>query len=491
MSSTSQFLDPDYFQRQSDGFLTWLAGKPGVRINPKIQIADLRSHAAGRGVVARSDLDDGEELFTIPRAHVLSVQNSHLKGRLPQDLEALGPWLSLIVVMIYEYLQGEHSAWAPYFRVLPSNFDTLMFWSPAELQELQGSAIVEKIGKQGADESILEMVAPIVRANPALFPAVNGVASYEGEAGTQTLLILAHTMGSLIMAYAFDIEKPEDEEGGRDGEDGYLTDEEEEQSSKGMVPLADLLNADADRNNARLFQEEESLVMKAIKPIRAGEEIFNDYGEIPRADLLRRYGYVTDNYAPFDVIELSLGQICQAAGLSSADIESQPPLVFLEELELLDDGYAIPRPSAGDSLADILPDELLLLLKTLSLPADQLEKQRSKNKPPKPSLGETEAIILAGALQLNQAQYATPIAHDQELLSQLRQSEAFGPMEASARRKKMAIQVRVGEKEILQGLYSIVNNQFGAALQNNGGSGLKRAANDDIDEQPRNKAFRT
>lgn len=199
--------------------------------------------------MAQSDLDEGEELFTIPRAHVLSVQNSNLKNLLSQNLDDLGPWLSLMVVMIYEFLQDDQSAWAPYFRVLPRNFDTLMFWSASELEELQGSAIVEKIGKQGAEESILESIAPIVRANPALFPPIDGVASYDGDAGTQALLHLAHTMGSLIMAYAFDIEKPEDEEGDRDGEDGYLTDEEEEQSSKGMVPLADLLNADADRNN--------------------------------------------------------------------------------------------------------------------------------------------------------------------------------------------------------------------------------------------------
>lgn len=64
--------------------------------------------------------------------------------------------------------------------------------------------------------------------------------------------------------------------------------------------------------------------MKAIKPIQEGDEIFNDYGEIPRADLLRRYGYVTDNYSQYDVIELPLRDICQAAGLSNSDVESQP-----------------------------------------------------------------------------------------------------------------------------------------------------------------------
>lgn len=68
--------------------------------------------------------------------------------------------------------------------------------------------------------------------------------------------------------------------------------------------------------------------MRAIKPIKAGDELFNDYGEIPRADLLRRYGYVTDNYAQYDVVELPLALICQAAGLSDAEPENQPPVPY-------------------------------------------------------------------------------------------------------------------------------------------------------------------
>lgn len=297
--------------------------------------------------MAQADIPEGEELFTIPRDIILSTQNSQLKDRLPQNLDELGPWLSLMLVMIHEFLLGEKSAWAPYFKVLPRKFDTLMFWTASELQELQGSSIVEKIGKEGADKSILETIAPIVRANPFLFPPVDGVSSYDGDAGTQVLLHLAHVMGSLIMAYAFDIEKPEDEEENDEGEGGYMTDEEEDLLPKAMVPLADLLNANADQNNvslhhfefaleiysqtdvqARLFQEEGTLVMKAIKPISAGAEIFNDYGEIPRADLLRRYGYVTDNYAPYDVVELPLEVICEAAGLPNSDAEEQPPVIY-------------------------------------------------------------------------------------------------------------------------------------------------------------------
>ncbi|GES62869.1 SET domain protein [Aspergillus terreus] len=486
MSSSTHFPDSPNFQRQSDDFISWLSEKPGVNINPNIAVADLRSQGAGRGVVAQTDIPENEELFTIPRDLVLSTQNSKLKDLLSQDLEELGPWLSLMLVMMYEYLLGDQSTWAAYFKVLPRKFDTLMFWTPSELLELQGSAVIDKIGRQGADESILEMIAPIVRAHPSLFPPIDGLPSYDGDAGTQALLHLAHTMGSLIMAYAFDIEKPEDEDEEGDGEGGYMTDEEEEQLSKGMVPLADLLNADADRNNARLFQDENALVMKAIKPIAKGEEIFNDYGEIPRADLLRRYGYVTDNYAPYDVVEVSLDLICQAADLSDSDPEKQPPLEFLEELELLDDGYVLSRPSQeDDQLTDILPDELIILLRTLTLSPEQLAQQKSKNKPPKPAFAETEASILAKAIQLKQAQYATTIAQDQEILSQLNSSAvSSGSVDESTRRRKMAVQVRIGEKEILHRLGSMLEETTSAPA-------AKRAANGDSPESRKSKAPKT
>ena len=44
--------------------------------------------------------------------------------------------------------------------------------------------------------------------------------------------------------------------------------------------------------------------MVALKPIKRGEEIFNDYGQLPRSDLLRRYGYITENYKKWDVVEI-------------------------------------------------------------------------------------------------------------------------------------------------------------------------------------------
>lgn len=64
--------------------------------------------------------------------------------------------------------------------------------------------------------------------------------------------------------------------------------------------------------------------MRATKFIESGNQIFDDYGEFPRSDLLRRHGCVTDAYAPYDVVELSLESICQAAGLEFTSPETLP-----------------------------------------------------------------------------------------------------------------------------------------------------------------------
>lgn len=41
---------------------------------------------------------------------------------------------------------GDHiqTKWGPYMRTLPTIFDTPMFWSTEELEELQGTAVVSR-----------------------------------------------------------------------------------------------------------------------------------------------------------------------------------------------------------------------------------------------------------------------------------------------------------------------------------------------------------
>jgi N-lysine methyltransferase SETD6 len=268
--------------------------------------------------VANTDISADEELFAVPRSLVLRKTNSELYSKIPASFTDLGPWDSLTLVIVYEYLRNASSPWFPYLRLLPTTFDTLMFWTPQELSELQGSAVVDKIGKEPAEESWRTTILPIMLSNEALFPLPSGTAKQK----ERQLIELAHMAGSMIMAYAFDLDEDDSNESEEDianEVDSDLTEDDEHNPSKGMVPFADMLNADAHRNNARLFHENDFLIMKANKDIKAGDEIFNDYGPLPRSDLLRMYGYITDNYSAFDVVEMSAGLIENVAASSGTE----------------------------------------------------------------------------------------------------------------------------------------------------------------------------
>jgi len=73
--------------------------------------------------------------------------------------------------------------------------------------------------------------------------------------------------------------------------------------------------------------------MRSIKRIARGEEIFNDYGQLPRSDLLRRYGYITDNYTPYDVAELSTKDLVSLFQTNDALLGLNMTPLSKEELE--------------------------------------------------------------------------------------------------------------------------------------------------------------
>jgi SET domain-containing protein 6 len=202
--------------------------------------------------VAIKDIPQDTTLFTIPRDIIINVQTSTLPQKLPSvfedppndedgESESLDSWASLILVMLYEYLQGYASRWKPYMDVLPQTFETPIFWLEPELKELEGTCLTtEKIGKQESDEMLRTRILPIVLRNSNIFyPAGTS------QLDEVKLLALAHRISSTIMAYAFDLEKEEEQSG--DEEEGWIEDREGK-TLLGMVPMADILNANAEFN---------------------------------------------------------------------------------------------------------------------------------------------------------------------------------------------------------------------------------------------------
>lgn len=328
-------------------------------------------------------------------------------------------------------VQRKNSRWSPYFAILPSRLDSLVFWSPPELAELQASAVINKIGKTDAEAIFHQKVEPL--------GLVNGT------------IELFHQIASIIMAYAFDIPQDDprsDLEGERDEE---LIDDEDQQTVLTMIPLADMLNADAERNNARLVCDNDDLEMRSITKIKEGEEIFNDYGPLPRSDLLRRYGYITDNYSCYDVAELSTKSIVSAfqtgllldaevspLKLEPADLEVRLELARREDV--YEDSYDITHAS---SEGPCIPDELVALIYLLIIDDETLASALNSDSAGMSRAKMTTKLlgrVMGKFLRLREREYATTLEED----------DAFLKAGISLYRKEMAVKVRRGEKAILR-----------------------------------------
>lgn len=198
--------------------------------------------------------------------------------------------------------------------------------------------------------------------------------------------------------------------------------------------------------------------MASNKPIRAGDEIFNTYGDLPRSDLLRRYGYINDDYVPYDVVEILTSKIIDTVKskfkLSEKEMTfrtQEDRLGVQRKLErllhasdaaqegyeagLFDDAYDIAKdPSSCGSFP------LPLIFTIWLLVADEKDTKAFKASPSSgPRLNLKVASVLREVLMDRQKEYATSIDQDRQLLEQ-----PDLPI-----RQRLAIEVRLGEKEIL------------------------------------------
>lgn len=366
-----------------------------------------------------------------------------------------------------------------------------MFWTPDELVELQGSAVINKIGRQQTEDNWSSTIIPIMRNNEALFL----LPLSDANDRERRLLELAHMAGSLIMAYAFDIGGDDSDDSEEDAEDdgsSDLTEDDEDNPVKGMVPFADMLNADAHRNNARLFHEGDFLIMKATKDIKAKDEILNDYGPLPRSDLLRMYGYLTDNYSTFDVVEISADLIenvaassgmhrpylAQKVGLmnnESCRLLTRSQREELERLGLIDDAFIIVRPGAGSSLNDVLPVDLRMLITSFCQPAEQFHPTKLSKLVKESGLTLAEASLLLTSITNRLRDYRSSLQEDSQILKDLQNKGSLHNSDAiSYRRYEMAVQVRKGEKEILHQVLQLIQDFVAEQTRRMVGESAKR-----------------
>ncbi|KAF9452763.1 SET domain-containing protein [Macrolepiota fuliginosa MF-IS2] len=454
-------------------FVQWFQSYGAYLDISAMGIFEFPPSEGGRGAIALKDIPNGHVLFTIPRNLTLSTRTSQLPSTFGLDAWRKAKlhqgWAGLILCMMWERAQSPSSKWAGYLDTLPEWFDTPMFWNEDDLTELKGTSVVEKLGKTEAEVDFNERLVPAVKSRPDLFRPE--------DLPTHYTLGIYHIMGSRILSRSFVVEKWEgdededetpgeaanasmgsamdvdgqdhDQEKTGDAEDSEDAEDEDDSSDVAMVPMADILNARYQTENAKLFYEKEELRMVTTKPIKSGEQIWNTYGDLPNAELLRRYGHVDilplpsgGSGNPGDVVEVKADLIVSAVSSrpEAAKGEAAKERIewWLEEggEDIFVLGYDLEVPPVMNSFA-----------KVLLLSPNEWGKVQEKSKPPKPKLEGVLYDILISTLESRLVEYPTTLEADKALLS-----------ESLPLNKRQALIVRIGEKAILQGTLEKLKN---------------------------------
>lgn len=176
--------------------------------------------------------------------------------------------------------------------------------------------------------------------------------------------------------------------------------------------------------------------------------------------MLRRYGYITDNYSTHDVAEISTELIISAfrngnvhsslAKLSPASLKLR--LELAEREGVCEESFDLLHPGPDEPG---IPDELLAFLYILLVNEDHLKAifNSQSNLPSRSKLAtELAGEVLKILLQTREKEYSTTVEEDEHLLR-----DANLPL-----RTGMAIQVRLGEKYVLRAAIQEVSTFTGS-----------------------------
>ena len=284
MSTASQAKDE--FNEATARYLDWLKSH-NVDISPKITIHDYTSINQGRGVIALDNIKEGEVLATIPKTTLINVKHNLLVDNFPNlkhYLMRLPHWEALIIILLYELLNKQQSPWLEYINVLPQlGFDQLMFWSSNELNLLQPSCVLNRVGKEAAKEmfhKILDIVKDL---------KIEGLSDVTFEE--------YNTVATLIMSYSFDVELTKQEEkemktqlgvADEENEDGF---DDEDDDVPELVQHGNNSNTDAadvktllERNGIPLDEAEEGSVEPVELAVDESEDNDNEESELKKGE---------------------------------------------------------------------------------------------------------------------------------------------------------------------------------------------------------------
>ncbi|KAB0796778.1 hypothetical protein PPYR_10839 [Photinus pyralis] len=390
-------------------FTQWLT-KNGANFDG-IKIEEFEGYELG--LLAERDVEESSLIITVPEALMMTIdaaEKSELGYLLETDpmLKNM-PNVALAIFLLLENFRGK-SFWKPYMDILPTVYSTVLYFSLDELQDLQVSSTLE---------SSLKQIANIVRQYAYFYKLI-----WTFDDAASRILRKKFTFNYYRWAVSTVMTR----------QNAFLS-TDESKCVTSLIPLWDMcnhMNGHISTNYNPQLKRSECFAMKNFK---AGEQLFIFYGARSNAELFTHNGFVYENNE-HDGYQLKLG-------ISKVDPLKEQRVQLLEKLSLANQNEYVIKSSEPQ-----IGTDLLAFLRVFNMDKEQLQywlEHSTPNNLKSPECAFDTAFetkywgFLFTRLKLILASYKTSLEEDTEVLKTT-------PLPHN---KRLAVQMRMGEKKIL------------------------------------------
>lgn len=310
-------------------FQAWLTDL-GATIK-KVEVSDFGEQ--GLGLRVTEEVEEGEEVIRIPQKAMMSVETArHSSIAFLVEKDPLLKTMPNVVLSIHLLVEKNSPAslWEPYINILPHSYNTVLYFTPAQLEGLRGSPVLEDALKQ------YKFVARQYAYFYRLF-SNNMLKDYVTFDEYRWAVSTVMTRQNMI---------PSQVEGQKD--------------INTLIPFWDLANHDQGKISTDYDPSSSSSVCYAQRKFTAGEQLTIFYGIRANCDLFIHNGFVfPDNQE--DCLTLRLG-------IAKTDPLASSRLQLLEKLAISSQRFYLRRT------AEPVDGRLMGFLRVLQLDAQQIKE---------------------------------------------------------------------------------------------------------------------
>lgn len=310
-------------------------------------------------ITASRDIEERTDLACIPKEACITIYTTDITDVLAE--EELAGGLGLTIAVWYEKGIGESSKWSGYFNSIRDREYLPVFWSKEELEYLDGTEVDPIVCVEGDAEDIRDdyeqHVAPLLEKYTEIFgrmsdtsvqsfmEAASLVASRafavdedHGDGMVPLADVFNHKVSMVKLTKEYRIHGSEETSDEEENTEGVVAERSEDEQ---VIGAEGSPNASSSSDSATFFPEpcampesdltmcgmtqanglnlklhiaiiddsdNDCLQIIAASSIEQGKEVFNTYGELGNAELLKKYGFCVPQN-PFSYVRLNKSRV--------------------------------------------------------------------------------------------------------------------------------------------------------------------------------------